>query len=71
VAFVGQVYVKVRGAVKSGHYIVASGKNDGVGYAVSKKDLTAEDTERIVGQAWETSNNPNLRLVKAAITWSR
>jgi len=68
VAFVGQVFVKVTGPVKSGQYVIASGKNDGLGIAKDKEALTESDYSKIVGQAWETSDKTNLRLVKVAIT---
>jgi hypothetical protein len=67
VAFVGQVYVKVKGAVVSGQYVIASDEN-GVGVAKNKEDLTATDISRVVGQVWETSNNEKTRLIKVGIT---
>ncbi|MFC1617408.1 hypothetical protein ACFL2K_04225 [Candidatus Margulisiibacteriota bacterium] len=68
VAFVGQVPVKVLGKVKTGEYIIASGENDGVGFAVSAKNLTVEMLTGVVGQAWESSNDKGLKLITAAIT---
>ena len=67
VAFVGQVFVQVRGPVESGQYIVASDET-GVGIAKDSADMTTSDLKRVVGQAWETSPNSNLRLVKVGIT---
>jgi hypothetical protein len=68
VAFVGQVYVKVRGAVKAGQYIVASPTEAGVGIAKDGADLTNADLKRVVGQAWETSASNSLRVVKVGLT---
>ena len=67
VAFLGQVPVKVKGAVRRGDYIVASGESDGSGRAVSPKALTAGDYTRCVGVAWEDSSYPGVKLVNVAI----
>jgi len=67
VAFVGQVFVHVKGAVKSGQYIVASDE-PGVGIAKDKHALTRRDISRVVGQVWETSSKKERRLVKVGIT---
>ncbi|MBI1287995.1 MAG: hypothetical protein GC178_10485 [Flavobacteriales bacterium] len=67
VAFVGQVYVMVRGPVISGQYIVASDEA-GIGVARSIDELTSDDMKRVVGQAWQTSEKTELRLVKVGIT---
>ncbi len=67
VAFVGQVPVKVRGPVKSGDYIVASGLNDGTGVAVSPEAMTASQHSLVVGQAWESSSDPGIKLVNTFV----
>jgi hypothetical protein len=67
VAFVGQVFIQVKGPVKSGQYIVASDEK-GVGVAKDRSVLTTRDISRVVGQAWETSSKKNHRLVKVGIT---
>tara|TARA_B110000503_G_scaffold100489_1_gene150356 strand:+ start:5899 stop:10953 length:5055 start_codon:yes stop_codon:yes gene_type:complete len=54
VAFLGQVPVQVRGAVKSGDYIVASGRSDGYGIAVHPSEIRPEDFDQLVGVAWES-----------------
>ena len=43
VAFVGQIYVKGKGAVTAGQYIIASSTDPGVGLAKDEADLTLED----------------------------
>jgi len=52
VAFVGQVPVRVRGAVAAGDYIVPSGLADGTGVAIAPGDLTVANLSQIVGKAW-------------------
>lgn len=56
VAFIGQVPVRVAGAVEAGDYILPSGNNDGFGIAVDPKDMKSGDYARIVGVAWESAN---------------
>ncbi len=55
VAFIGQVPVRVAGAVAAGDYILPSGNNDGFGIAVNPKDMKTGDYARIVGVAWESA----------------
>ncbi|MGY8942372.1 MAG: hypothetical protein ACKVJH_10115, partial [Flavobacteriales bacterium] len=57
VAFLGQVPVRVRGSVRAGDFILASGHSDGYGVAVSSNDLQSKDFSNIVGVAWEAGNN--------------
>jgi len=52
VAFIGQVPVRVRGAVAAGDYIVPSGFGDGTGVAIAPEDLTVANLSQIVGKAW-------------------
>ncbi|WP_103069552.1 autotransporter outer membrane beta-barrel domain-containing protein [Aquimarina sediminis] len=52
VAFLGQVPTKVRGKVNVGDYIIPSGKNDGVGVAVSPEEISPKQYKLIVGIAW-------------------
>ena len=68
VSFVGQVYVRVLGTVKAGDYIVASGKHDGTGMAVSRDAVTRDMLPLVVGQAWETTTRKAEKLVKVGIT---
>jgi hypothetical protein len=67
VAFVGQVFVKVRGAAISGQYVVAS-EEAGVGIAKDREALTIHDLQRVVGQVWQTTDEVGLHLVKVGIT---
>jgi hypothetical protein len=56
VALVGQVAVIVEGPVRAGDFIVASGRADGIGKAVSPGTLDPAELARIVGRAWESSD---------------
>ena len=67
VAFMGQVPVRVAGAVEIGDYILPSGHNDGIGIAVHPKDMSTQDYARIVGVAWEASNGSLINVVNVAV----
>ncbi|MCP4711839.1 MAG: hypothetical protein GY869_24735, partial [Planctomycetes bacterium] len=67
VALLGQAPVKVAGRVKKGDYIVASGQADGLGIAVTAKQLTPDQYTQIVGQAWESSENPGFKKIMVSI----
>ncbi|MEL0456980.1 hypothetical protein WJN01_12140 [Flavobacteriaceae bacterium SZ-1-7] len=68
VAFMGQVPVKVFGNVNIGDYILPSGKNDGIGVAVSSLKIKSEDIANIVGVAWEKSSKTfGFNLVNVAV----
>jgi hypothetical protein len=66
VAFIGQTPVWVVGTVESGDFIIASGKNDGFGIAISPDELALEHVSKIVGKAWEESNKV-VNLVNVAV----
>lgn len=57
IAFMGQVPVKVFGKVNIGDYIIPSGNNDGFGIAVSPSKINVKDIKKIVGIAWESTEN--------------
>lgn len=52
IAFLGQVPVKVIGAVTKGDYILPSGNADGMAIAVSPNSMRINDYKRIIGVAW-------------------
>ncbi|GAB5398773.1 MAG: hypothetical protein Aureis2KO_03580 [Aureisphaera sp.] len=56
VGFMGQVPARVKGQVRIGDYIVASGNNDGYAMAVSPEDIGIEHLKRVIGKAWSASN---------------
>lgn len=55
VAFMGQVLVRIFGKVLPGDFILPSGKNDGVGIAVSPENIQPDQYPKIVGVAWSES----------------
>ena len=61
VAFLGQVPVKVSGAVEYGDYILISGKGDGLATSKNPDLMTTNDYEKIVGIAWSETENIYLR----------
>lgn len=67
VAFIGQAPVKVAGVVKAADFIVASGRGDGLGVAVSPRDMTPENYRLMVGRAWESSDNTGIKLINTAV----
>jgi hypothetical protein len=67
VAFLGQVPVKVRGAVKAGDCIIPSGMNDGIGIAVSPEELRPAQVIHMVGRAWESSQEKGIKLINTAV----
>ncbi|MBT6120196.1 hypothetical protein HOH45_01865 [bacterium] len=67
VAFFGQIEVKVQGPVEKGQYILPSGKNDGVGIALSKEDIPIDMLHLVVGRAWESAKSDSVSLIKAAV----
>ena len=70
VAFMGQVPVKVFGKVSIGDYIIPSGKNDGVGIAVSPERISVQKIKEIVGVAW-SENTQGFGLVNVAVGLNR
>ncbi len=67
VAFLGQVPVKVRGMVHMGDFIVPSGRNDGVGMAISPGSITPKQFAAVLGRAWSASDSKGVSLIKVAI----
>ncbi len=66
-AFIGQVNVKVRGAIREGDFIVPSGLNDGTGIAISPDGLWPDQSTQIVGRAWESSDEEGLKIINTVI----
>ena len=67
VAFLGQVPVRVLGKVQSGDYILAGGKNDGLGIAKNAEALSIDDIQNIVGIAWSGSDIEGEKAIKVAV----
>jgi len=55
IAMLGQVPVKVRGAVQAGDCILPSGLNDGFGMGKPCSDVTSDELSEVIGTAWESS----------------
>ncbi|MHC4695466.1 MAG: hypothetical protein ACYTFA_01840 [Planctomycetota bacterium] len=66
-AFIGQVPVKVRGPVAEGDFIIPSGLQDGTGVGVSPEAVTSEQFAQVIGQAWESCDEPGLNRVRAVV----
>ena len=67
VAFLGQVPVQVTGLVNEGDYIIPSGKNDGVGIAISPSNMEMDQYTQIVGVSWSSSSMEEAKLVNVAV----
>lgn len=67
VSFLGQVPIKVRGRVSEGDCIVPSGLNDGTGIAISRDEMSLSSCSQIVGTAWESSEEEDIKLINTAI----
>jgi hypothetical protein len=63
----GQAVLQVRGPVMAGDLIVASGDDDGVGVAVSADLLDIQFASQVVGQAWESNREPQVKRVRALV----
>lgn len=66
-AFLGQVPVPVSGPVKVGDLILASGKADGLGRAVSPNDIRPDELSQVVGRAWQAASGPGPTRVNALV----
>lgn len=67
VALVGQVKLHVSGQVRSGDFIVPSGRNDGEGRAVPLAALTPALAGQVVGRAWQDRDGTDARPVTVAV----
>ncbi len=67
IAFLGQVPVRVRGPVRSGDYLAASGLDDGTAVAVRPEELEESSCGQLVGRAWESDEEEDVKLVNTAV----
>lgn len=68
IAFMGQVRVRVVGAVQIGDYILPSGNNDGLAIAVNPDKMQPADYANIIGVAWSGSTpGPAYQFINVAI----
>ncbi|MGV3529871.1 MAG: hypothetical protein ACO1OO_13305 [Flavisolibacter sp.] len=67
IAFMGQIPVKVMGAVAAGDYIVARGPIAGYGVAVHPQHMSVEDFQLSVGRSWDTNAKPGPKMVNTVV----
>ena len=67
VAMLGQVPVRVRGPVRAGDLVTASGDGDGTAIAVSSTMATLDDHAMAIGVAWETLTGSRVGTVICAL----
>ena len=53
--------------MRAGDFIVPSSMNDGVGIAATPENLSIEQSVQVAGQAWESSTEPGVKMVRIAI----
>jgi hypothetical protein len=67
VAFMGQIPVKIMGAVATGDYIVGKGVIKGYGVAIHSEDMTIEDFKYAVGRSWDANSDLGPKLVNTVV----
>jgi len=67
VAFMGQIPVKIMGAVKSGDYIVAKSAVPGYGVAIHQENMSVEDFKLAVGRSWDTNSSSGPKLANTVV----
>ena len=67
VAFMGQVPVFVVGKVKAGDFIIASGRNDGLGIAISPDQISLKQLNKVVGISWTDANDNGINKINLSI----
>lgn len=67
IAFVGQAPVRVLGPVRAGDFLIPSGLGDGTAVAASAGQIDPDRLTQVLGVAWESSQEPGVKRVKAAI----
>jgi hypothetical protein len=67
VAFMGQIPVKIMGAVASGDYIVGKSNIPGYGVAIHPENMTMEDFKLAVGRSWDTNSDSGPKLANTVV----
>jgi hypothetical protein len=67
VAFMGQIPVKIMGAVRSGDYIVGKSTIPGFGIAVHPENMTVEDFKLAVGRSWDTNSDLGAKMANTVV----
>jgi len=65
VSFIGQVAVRVIGKVKVGDWIIPSGREEGTALALPTSKISPDYV--IIGQAWESNMNPEIKRVNTVV----
>lgn len=67
IAMLGQAPVRVRGAVKVGDFIIASGSEDGTALAVAPAEMTLALMPRLIGTAWDAAEGEGIHSINTSI----
>ena len=67
VAFLGQIPTRVVGTVAAGDYILPSGFHNGHAIAKHPDKMLLSDYKKILGVAWDSSNDPGVNLINVAV----
>lgn len=67
IAFMGQIPVKVIGAVTAGDYIIATSNIPGYGTAIHPKQMTVETYKLVVGRSWDTNEKAGPKMVNTVV----
>ncbi len=67
VAFMGQIPVKIMGAVRSGDYIVGKSIIPGFGIAVHPEHMTVEDFKLAIGRSWDTNLDAGAKMTNTVV----
>jgi len=67
IAFFGQITVPIIGPVEKGDYIIPSGRNDGTGIAIKEEDTHLATLTNILGRAWESSTEEDVKPILTAV----
>ena len=67
VTLIGQAPVRVRGPVKPGDLLRASGAGDGVAVAVAAAAISPQEIGQLIGRAWTAHASPTEGVVTAAV----
>jgi predicted acyltransferase (DUF342 family) len=67
VGFMGQVPALVKGQVRKGDFIVASGNNDGYAIAITPENMTLNHLKWVIGKAWSESKSEGHSLINVSV----
>ncbi|NOT01048.1 MAG: hypothetical protein HOP29_10510 [Phycisphaerales bacterium] len=67
VAMLGQVPVRIVGSVAAGDFVIADPARPGLAVAASPSEITPSKFRWIIGRAWESSSERDVKLINTAI----